>query len=158
MPDWLLVCVLILSGFVFLVLEVFVIPGFGVMGVLGLGAMGYASYIAYVKLSLLAGISVSALSLLLILFLIKVFPKTSLWKKMCLNKTMSKGAGYSSEREGYSDLLGKEGKTITLLRPVGTALINGRRVDVTAEIGTITENKNIKVVKVEGNRVVVKEI
>lgn len=56
------------------------------------------------------------------------------------------------------DLIGKVGVTFTPLRPAGTVIIDDERLDVVSE-GSFTEkDKKVKVVKVEGSRIVVREI
>jgi membrane-bound serine protease (ClpP class) len=54
-------------------------------------------------------------------------------------------------------LIGRTGETITNLRPSGIALIDDQRVDVVAEGEFVGSGKEIVVVKVEGNRILVKE-
>lgn len=54
------------------------------------------------------------------------------------------------------ELLHKIGSALTPLRPSGTAIIDGHRVDVVTEGGMIDRNTPIKVVAVEGMRVVVR--
>jgi membrane-bound serine protease (ClpP class) len=44
------------------------------------------------------------------------------------------------------------------LRPAGVALVNGRRVDVVTEGGLIAAGARVKVVAIEGNRVVVRRV
>jgi membrane-bound serine protease (ClpP class) len=53
-------------------------------------------------------------------------------------------------------LLGHSGTALTVLRPAGTAKIEGRRVDVIAEGNFIEAGAPITVVRVEGNRVTVR--
>ena len=53
--------------------------------------------------------------------------------------------------------LNKEGVAKTQLRPSGTAIIDGERVDVVTEGNLIEPGTNLKVVAVEGMRVVVRE-
>ena len=65
--------------------------------------------------------------------------------------------GYQGPRD-FQHLLGKEGTTLTPLRPAGTAMIDGERYDVVSDGGYMDPNKPIKVIKVEGTRVVVREI
>ncbi len=55
-------------------------------------------------------------------------------------------------------LLHRTGVAITQLRPSGTALIDGKRTDVVTEGGLIDQGASIKVVTVEGIRVVVREV
>jgi len=56
------------------------------------------------------------------------------------------------------ELVNCTGVTITQLRPSGTAFINGKRVDVITEGALIEQGASIKVVAVEGLRVVVREV
>ena len=54
-------------------------------------------------------------------------------------------------------MLHQTGTAFTQLRPCGTALINGRRVDVVTEGSLIEKGTPVKVVALEGMRVVVRE-
>lgn len=56
------------------------------------------------------------------------------------------------------ELLGKEGVAENLLRPIGTALIEGRRVDVQSRGEPIEAGSRVRVIEVEGNRVVVVQV
>lgn len=52
-------------------------------------------------------------------------------------------------------LPGTEGKAVTPLRPTGVALIDGKRMDVLTNGEPVDRDAAIRVVSVEGNRVVV---
>ena len=54
-------------------------------------------------------------------------------------------------------LLGKEGETISQLRPSGTALIEGRRYAVVTRGELIERRTRVSVIDVSGNRVIVKK-
>lgn len=56
------------------------------------------------------------------------------------------------------ELLNGTGEALTQLRPSGTASINGQRVDVVTEGGLIERGAAIRVVAVEGARIVVREV
>jgi membrane-bound serine protease (ClpP class) len=56
------------------------------------------------------------------------------------------------------ELVNQTGEAFTQLRPAGTALINGRRVDVVSEGQLIERGVPVKVVAVEGMRVVVRAV
>jgi membrane-bound serine protease (ClpP class) len=56
------------------------------------------------------------------------------------------------------ELLEQTGTALTPLRPAGTAIINGKRVDVVTEGQMIERNTPVKVVAVEGMRVVVRQL
>lgn len=157
MSEWLLVFSLMILGIVFMMLEFFVIPGFGFMGFLGLISLGVASYFSYTKLNPFLGVITGIVSIGVIVVLIKMLPHSKFWRKLQLRKEETRAAGYSSTRKGLEELSGKTGTAVTVLRPVGKALIEGKRIDVVAELGMIAEGKEIEVIKVEGNRVVVKQ-
>ena len=55
-------------------------------------------------------------------------------------------------------MLHQTGAALTLLRPSGTAVINGHRVDVVTEGAMIERNAPVQVVAVEGMRVVVRAL
>ena len=54
------------------------------------------------------------------------------------------------------ELLHGTGTAVTQLRPSGVATINGQRVDVVTEGGLIERGTPVKVVAVEGSRIVVR--
>ena len=57
-----------------------------------------------------------------------------------------------------SGLVGREGVAQTVLRPSGMALLDGKRLDVVAESGVIGPGSAVKVVAVEGTRIVVQKL
>jgi len=67
----------------------------------------------------------------------------------------------SIEEKGTDDrssLLETEGEAVTDLRPGGRAVFDGRRVDVVAQTGYVESGSRIRVVKVQGNQITVKEV
>ena len=68
------------------------------------------------------------------------------------------GKAFKSASPEYMDLLNKEGIALSILRPAGIAKIDGKRVDVVADGSWIESGKSIKVTRVEGVRILVKEI
>lgn len=155
MSEIFLVFTLILLGFILLAIELFIIPGFGFVGISGLFCLVIAGYMSYIKLNPAIGIIVSIASIVAIIIMLRILPTTKLYKKLRLETTT---IGYSATRSGLDKLIGKEGITITPLHPVGTAVVDDKRIDVVSEVGMIDKDKKIVVLKVEGNRVVVKEV
>ena len=149
---------LFLIGVILIIFEFF-IPG-GIAGILGMAAIIGSLFLAsgnavHMALSLLIAFAVSiSVSILLV----KVFgKKMKFFKKMILTDSTNTEQGYVSN-PNRTDLLGAEGKAFTDLRPSGTALINQERVDVVSEGSFIAKETKVKVVKVEGARIVVREI
>ncbi len=160
--------ILFVAGIVLLALEIFVIPGFGVTGISGIILIFVSLFLAltpngpffnYENISIaiiqLTGAIVGAL--ILIFLLAKFLPKTNAFNRLILANEEKADQGfvsYPSEKE----LLGAEGIALTTLRPAGTAEFNGKRVDVVADWEYVERGKRIKVLRVEGIKVVVKEV
>lgn len=155
------------AGLVLLLLEIFVIPGFGVAGISGiiliiaslflsmLGADPFLDFNAVSMAIIKLTIGLAA-ALVLIFLLARFLPKSNFFKKFILSEEEKATEGYTS-RANLSELLGAEGIAVTTLRPAGTAEINGKRVDVVTDSEYIEHGKPIVVSAVEGMRVVVKE-
>uniref|UniRef100_UPI00406CB53D NfeD family protein n=1 Tax=Peribacillus sp. FSL E2-0159 TaxID=2975289 RepID=UPI00406CB53D len=144
---------------VILVLVEFFIPG-GIIGLLGFTAIVGSLFLAtgdpvHMTISLLIAVTVS---ILVFILLVKVFGKQmKFFKKMILTDATKTEQGYVSNPNRL-DLLGVEGKALTDLRPSGTALVKEERVDVVTEGSFISKGSSIIIIKVEGSRVVVREI
>ncbi|MCC6556205.1 MAG: hypothetical protein IT372_24860 [Polyangiaceae bacterium] len=148
----LLVILLMAVGVVLLALEILVIPGFGVVGLLGIAAVLAACVVAwtglgaaYGLLSLGAGIAAAGLLFWLV-------PRTRAGKAMVLSETQAGGRAASA---GLAELLGREGRALTPLRPAGSVEIGDRTVDVVTDGVYVEAGAEVRVVKVEGARVVV---
>lgn len=150
--------ILFILGIVLIVLELFV-PG-GILGIIGLGAVITSFFLAtddvmQMGMSLLFALTVTIIVMVIIF---KVFGKRiRVFDRIVLRDSTSTEQGYISNISRI-DLVGQKGKTLTTLRPSGTAIINNERIDVVTEGTYIDANKDITVVKAEGSRIVVREI
>ncbi|MCH7516288.1 MAG: nodulation protein NfeD [Bacteroidetes bacterium] len=155
-------------GVALILLEIFVIPGFGIAGVSGIilvfaslffSLIGGDPFLDFEMVSnAIIQLSVSLVAaVILIIILAKFLPRTTIFNKFILAVEEKKDAGFVSHST-TDELVGKEGVAITTLRPAGTAKIDGNRVDVVSESEYIEKGQKIKVIAVEGIRVVVKEI
>jgi len=147
--------ILLTTGLMMIGAEIFV-PG-GILGALGgmalFGAVitgfrafpGYGGYIA-IGIVFLVGF--------VIYLWIKIFPKTRIGKKMTVSNDLSTSKAADPT---LVDLAGKTGQTISQLRPAGYAMIGGRRVDVVTRGEMIEKDTVIRVVRVEGYRVIVEK-
>ena len=80
------------------------------------------------------------------------FPNSYIGRKITSTSTVG-GLGID-----LSGLINQHGSAQTNLRPSGTVVIGNRRVDVVTEGTMIDKDTAVRVVAVEGNRVVVREI
>ncbi len=146
-------------GLVLLILEVAVVPGFGLTGFLGIASVFTSIILAFgdvqtALFSLSIAISVSVLAVILLWSRIR---QSRLWKRLVLSHEESPQAGYRAPAD-FSYLVGKTGVALSPLRPAGTAQIDGGRYDVVSEGGFVAAKSSVEVVHVEGTRVVVREI
>lgn len=91
-------------------------------------------------------------------FFLKVFKRREMWTKIALKDQLSKEAGYNSMNMEYEKLVGKEGITLTDLRPVGTVKINGKDYSAQADGKWIKKDTTVIVVQVDGTKIQVEEI
>ena len=68
---------------------------------------------------------------------------------------LSEALGEDLPRVDFASLVGKEGKTVTLLRPSGEVDFNGLRVEVTTNGQMVERGTLVKVVEAQGNKVIV---
>jgi len=150
--------ILFVVGIVLILLE-FVLPG-GIIGLIGLGAVLTSFFMAGSSVWLIGTSLLIALvaTIVVSIILIKVFgKKLHAFKKIILFDSTNTESGYVSNKN-REDLLGKQGIAFTTLRPSGTAIINGERLDVVTEGNYIAKDSKIEVVKTEGSRIVVRVV
>lgn len=147
---------LFLVGVFLLLLELLVIPGFGLVGVSGIVAILGSILLATGDLVRALTYLLIALgaTVLLVVFLLRYITKTNRWRWLILGDRLDREHGYVAPRDLRS-LTGKEGITLTPLRPAGSAEIEGERQDVISQGIFIPAGTKIKVIRVEGGRVLV---
>jgi membrane-bound serine protease (ClpP class) len=156
---------LFVIGLTLVIGDLFFVAGFGLLAL-----PGFALMLVSIFLSLMgridlwtwdtAGLAVRPMMIALLLtvviggLMLKRLPKSSAWQKVVLSEEES---GYHSAPATYISLQGKSGRALTDLRPAGTAEFDGQRVSVTTEGGFLEESTHVKVVEVEGSRIVVRK-
>lgn len=151
---------LFLIGLILLVIEVFV-PGFGIFGVGGIVALvGSVVMVSQSLEAALVSLTIALISsIILILISLKFLTRRDIWKKLILSDELGSQEGYFSSSQELRKLINEEGKALTDLRPSGAMLLeNGERIDVVTYGEYILKDDKIKVIKVEGSRVVVTKI
>ncbi len=147
---------LFVAGLLAITVEIF-IPG-GVVG-----TMGGLSVLAAVILGFIhSGTLGTTLLVAGVIFVpvclfgaMSLAPKLPFSKQLFLQESLDAEKGYVSQEDGLDQLAGREGVATTDLHPSGIAEIDGRRTDVVADGEMIEKGTKIRVVHVEGNRVVV---
>ncbi len=150
---WLVVLSLIVAGIIFLLLEILVVPGATVVGLFGVGLVIGGVVVAFNHYGTEVGLITLVGTLVISLVAIGIALRSNTWKK----------AMHSSSLEGRVNVIetdavakGDEGISITRLNPMGKALIKEEYYEVSSLDNLIAENTPIVVIKVEGNKIIVK--
>jgi membrane-bound serine protease (ClpP class) len=171
--------ILFMLGLGLLAVEIFVLPGFGVAGISGLVFIAFSLIFSMqdfvipsvewewnlmgrnamvVVLALIAAITGIAVIALL-------GPKTKIFDRIMLktqiSETASEGGGWKNDgglESDYNALLGKTGKAVTVLRPIGKAVVDGETYQVEADGSFIEAGVEVKITKIKGNTIVVRSV
>lgn len=149
---------LLALGLVLILIEVF-IPSMGMIGSLAAISIVTGGVFAYTNDpgGLFVGYLITSVVLipLSIYAALKILPRTRFGRAVMLGGTTFSGEEAQASEEGLEELLGLAGETLTALRPAGIARFGDRRVDVVTQGELVDDGVAVKVIKVEGNRVVV---
>jgi len=163
---------LILLGVALLAAEVFVVPGFGIPGFLGIASM--AAGLLFLASGSTIGdtggidggllrnfglqfIATALVAFILLLVFSKYFPKIGPARRMILAGPATQPAGVAAlEGESGGPALGARGVASSTLRPAGSAAIEGALVDVVSDGEFIEAGTPIRVIQIEGDRVMVR--
>ncbi len=150
------VLILFVFGIALMLVEAFV-PGFGVFGVSGLISTLVSIVLAAVSVQtgmvmLLASVLLAAV---FSFFSFRFFARRGALRHIILSEQEKADLGYVAPLDQKA-LVGRSGVAVTTLRPSGTAMIDGRRIDVVSEGSFIPSGEPVIVDRVEGVRVVVR--
>jgi len=152
--------ILFIIGLFLLLAEIFFIPGFGLAGIGGIAAILASIFLTFGNItqatySILIALGISVIGFFL---LIKYIPSTRTWRKFVLSTEQKKELGYTVGTKDLKRLTGKEGIAITPLRPSGIVEVNGKKLNALTQGEYVDSNTKIKIISVEGNKIVVEEV
>ncbi len=150
---WLIVLSLIVAGIIFLLLEILVVPGATVVGLFGLILVIAGIVVSFNHYGVEIGIMTLGGTLIVSLISISIALRSNTWKKAMHSTALE---GRVNVVEADKVVKGDEGNAITRLNPMGKALIRNEYYEVRSLDNLIPENTPITVVKVEGNKIIVK--
>lgn len=170
--DWLEV-MLFVTGLIFVLIELFVLPGFGIFGLGGglliIGSLVLASQTFVLpktdaqleelrdSLAVIAGSGVVCLGIGMVLR--QYLPHSPLFRRMMLLPEEEADRIEQEMREAmahYDHLVGQTGKAATPLLPSGRAEIGGEIIDVMTDGDAIDRGESIVVVSAHATRVMVR--
>lgn len=165
--------ILFVLGIGLLIFEVFVIPGFGVAGISGLAALAISLVLSLQRfvipefsyqwdilgenvLIVVGSVVGAILGALLLAMLVK---NTPLFSRLTLTEQQTATAGYTAQENGVGErYLNREGVAETTLRPSGKVRLDDEVLPAESEGSFIEKGTPVRVVRVDGNRLVVREV
>jgi membrane-bound serine protease (ClpP class) len=148
MSDWITIASLYLVGIALLIIELF-LPAHGLLGLVGVGILGFAVYETYIRSEMAGLVGLGAVAVLLPVGLVI---SVKFWHHTPVGRRISPPNPVLTELdrmpvEDLRKLVGTTGKTMTMLRPVGMCLFNGRRVECTSEQGVIETGVEVEAIR-----------
>ncbi len=151
---------LFVGGIALIMLESHFLPTHGLATLGGVVCMAVGLFLALGGTSgnaLLPASMSMVVSLVAMAAFFAYLPKSRIWRILGSGSQQKATAGYVSS-DDYTGYLGSRGVAISVLRPSGTAEIEGARLNVVTEGGFVPEGTPIEVTHVQGNRIVVRSL
>jgi len=158
-------------GILLLLVELFIIPGFGVAGIAGILLMVLGLVFALVGADysfsvdgltaleepfLLVSLSIVASMLCMIWITSKIGKRGGFLQNIALNSTQNNEEGFVGVPTEIFSLVGKQGVASTILKPSGKVSIDGKNYDAMALVSFIESGTTVVVVRHEAGQVYVK--
>ncbi|MBI2206462.1 MAG: nodulation protein NfeD [Candidatus Rokubacteria bacterium] len=156
---------LVMLGLTLLFVEIFITPGFGVTGLLGIVSLVTGLTLSLFSAGATPELILRAASRVVISLLIAVvgsvvllrfLPHLPYARRLVLQSALETATGYASAPDADRRWAGKRGTATSPLRPAGIADFEGERIDVVSDGAYIEAGEAIEVIRVEGNRIVVR--
>lgn len=158
------------AGVILLSVEIFLLPGFGIAGLLGIIFILVSLVLAMTGLESVPGlpwwsqrqyeealnsIGIAIVgSIGLMVLAVKLFlPRTAAWDKLSLESAETRDRGFTVT--SFDGFLGEKGLSQTVLKPSGKIMVGGEILDVVTEGEMVPKGVEVKIIRVEGNRIVV---
>lgn len=148
---------LLIAGFILVGIEM-VLPGFSVPGVSGIICFVAGVFALADSAMEAAVITIAVLALLGILMavILNLLSRGKLKPPIILEEEQHRAEGYLSSSD-LKYLLGRQGRSVTDLRPAGIGRFDDINFDVISEGNYISKDTEIEIIKVEGSKLVVRE-
>jgi membrane-bound serine protease (ClpP class) len=145
---------LMTAGVLFLALEIFVIPGVGLAGALGAVFLMAGAVGAFATFGPAGGVLTSLVALAAVSGAFFLVAKTRVGKALVHRSAQEPASSVPT----YAELVDRRGRTLTPLRPSGIVRIGDAEIDVVTQGEYVDVGREVRVVEVEGGRVVVREV
>jgi len=155
MASWVYIFGLLILGFILVLLEIFVIPGFNIFGIIGFLTIATSVGYAYFTMGFWPATWIASLGSTAAFILIWLLFRAHAWRRLILDSAISRVAGFDSSPPGRESLVGQRGETQTVLRPAGRMRLGDLLIDVVSQGDFIDRGERVEVAQVIGNRIIV---
>ena len=159
--EWLIpIIICVLVGVILLVVEMFM-PGFGIPGISGSILLLAGIVMTWFEYGAKVGLGMTIAVLAVLGIVISISLKSVNSEKVKNSPLILQDAvndGGKSEREEMQLLVGKEGKTVTALRPVGAAEFECGKLNVQGDSEFIEKGVAVRIMRVDGTTIYVKRV
>ncbi len=167
------IIMLFMAGFVLIVLELFVVPGFGVTGISGIVCIALAILFGLIEnytFSITHADTSAVWSSLAIFFSGVILAIGAVWyltsshgpkwvrRHTDLTTELRSDRGFIGVDMSPSRLVGHDGVAVTDMRPAGKVQVDGETLDAVAMMGFLHAGTRVKIVKYENAQIYVNEI
>ena len=153
-----LLVLLVVIGLALVIAEVFLVS-FGLIAVMAAVSLVSAVFLAFTHHGQGVGflfLSIAAIGApTCVYFALRFLPHTGIGRALILGGPTREQVQNAASEPGLERLLHRTGETVSDLRPAGFARIDGARIDVVTRGEMIERGVPVRVIEVEGNRVVV---
>lgn len=144
---------LVALGLAFIVVEVYLVPGFNVIGIFGFLMMLFGVGYAFFEIGTTAGVLTLVGAVAAISGSFYWMWQSGAWDRFVLSTSLRADEGAVEEAgEHRARYLGRSGVAVTPLRPTGVAEIDGERIEVVTEGEFIASGSRIRVVAMDRRR------
>ncbi len=172
LADWVDVA-LVVIGLGMIGIEVFVLPGFGVLGGLGILSLLVGLYLSLTRVPIpeyewqVAATNDALLSMatflttFVVLTISSIFllPRSPVFQRLTLADSQMSTSGYTTQStDDVSAAVGQMGVATTVLRPAGRGRFGARSYDVVTRGEYLDKGCPIRIIRAEGNRYVVEQV
>ncbi len=165
--------IVFLLGICFILVEIFLVPGFIIPGLIGFLMMIGSIFWAMVdiwptpdfswnfevfRLPFWELLQSLGIAITIGVLLSMVLPKTPLWNRLVLSETIGNSASKFTALKPLLSTEGMHGETVSELFPSGQVQINGERYEARAVHGRIAKGEKMEVIKIASMDLIVEEI
>lgn len=171
LADWIDLFLVVL-GIGLILIEVFVLPGFGFVGAGGFIALMAGIYLSFTRVTIPTfswewdrvsdmgiSMSIAVVGMIILAILAAKFLESSpMGKRLTLETAVDAASGYVVQGAADEALAGAVGVATTRLNPTGRGRFDGKTRQVVCRGDFLEEGTSIRIVRVEGNRLVVDRV